>query len=62
MLKLDELKVKENVIDRIVRFLDPVKAERRFRARAMLALSGSYIGASRSWSTTTTARTAPSAT
>ncbi len=38
MLKLDELKVRENVIDRIV----------RFRARAMLAISGSYIGASRS--------------
>ncbi|HLE18931.1 MAG TPA: phage portal protein, partial [Syntrophales bacterium] len=40
--------IKENVIDRIVRYLDPVKAERRFRARAVLALSGSYIGASRS--------------
>jgi len=44
----DTLTIKENVIDRIVRFLDPVKAERRFRARAMLALSGSHIGASRS--------------
>ncbi len=47
MLNIDNITVKENVIDRIVRYLDPVKAERRFRARAMLALSGSYIGASR---------------
>ena|SRR3990172_2576144 len=46
-LNLNNLAIKENVIDRIVRYLDPVKAERRFRARAMLALSGSYIGASR---------------
>ena len=44
----EKITVRENLFDRLVRYLDPVKAERRFRARAMLALSGSYIGASRS--------------
>ncbi|MEK6791372.1 MAG: hypothetical protein AABY45_06705 [Deltaproteobacteria bacterium] len=44
---MNDLTIKENLIDRVIRFIDPVKAERRFRARAALALSSSYIGASR---------------
>ncbi|MDP2688980.1 MAG: phage portal protein, partial [Deltaproteobacteria bacterium] len=40
--------VRENLMDRLVRYLDPVKAQRRFQARAMSALAGGYIGASRS--------------
>lgn len=40
--------VKENLIDRVVSYLDPVKGQRRFQARAMAAIAGGYIGASRS--------------
>lgn len=40
--------IRENLIDRVVRYLDPVKGQRRFQARAMAAIAGGYIGASRS--------------
>lgn len=37
--------IEENIIDRAVRFVNPVRANQRFRARAMQALSGAYLGA-----------------
>jgi lambda family phage portal protein len=38
--------VSENLIDRLVRYVDPVAARRRQQARVHLALSESYVGAS----------------
>lgn len=38
---------KPNIIDRAIEYVSPVYAAKRFRARAMMALTGSYIGASR---------------
>lgn len=43
-----EIMVKENFFDRVIRYVDPVKGEARFKARAMTALSGGYAGASKS--------------
>lgn len=40
--------VVENLIDRVIRYISPVTALRRFRARTYLALTGSYSGASKS--------------
>lgn len=40
--------VKENVIDRAIRYLDPVRAQHRLSARLRLALAGGYSGASKS--------------
>src|SRR3990172_4865184 len=40
--------VKENLIDKVVSYFDPVKGQQRFQARAMAAIAGGYIGASRS--------------
>lgn len=39
--------VKENLIDKAIRYLDPIKGQKRFRARAMTALAGGYEGASK---------------
>lgn len=55
MKKID---VQENIIDRVVKFFDPVKAAQRYRARFAMAYAGGYSGASRrrraltSWVTT----------
>ena len=46
--KRGKLKIKQNIIDRAVSFFDPVRGARRFRARAMMALAGGYIGGSKS--------------
>ena len=49
--------VKSNMVDKVVGYFSPVRAARRFRARAMMSLTGGYIGASKSrrglkeWST-----------
>lgn len=49
--------VKPNLVDKFVGYFSPVKAARRFRARAFMALAGGYIGGSKSrrglkgWST-----------
>ncbi len=40
--------IKSNLIDRVINYCDPVLGQKRLQARAMMALSGSYIGASRS--------------
>lgn len=40
--------VHENIFDRAVRFFDPVRGQKRFRARAMTALAGGYSSASKS--------------
>lgn len=37
--------VEENLIDKTIRFFSPQTAERRFRSRAVMALSGAYLGA-----------------
>lgn len=39
--------VKSNVVDRLISFVSPVRAARRYKARAFLALAGGYIGASK---------------
>lgn len=44
----ESVTVKENLMDRIVRWFDPVKGQQRFQAWAMASLAGGYIGASRS--------------
>ncbi len=36
-----------NIIDRVIEFVSPQRAAKRMHARAMMALAGSYIGASR---------------
>ena len=46
-MKLD-LNIKPNFIDRAVNFIDPVRGAKRLRARAFLALSGAFTGASSS--------------
>lgn len=49
--------VQENIIDRVVNFLDPVRGRQRLQSRLIMAISGSYNGASTSkrsmasWST-----------
>jgi len=40
------IEVKENIIDKAVRFVAPVHAAKRFRARAFMAYAGAYAGAS----------------
>ena len=42
------LKVKQNLFDRVVGYFSPVKAARRLRSRAVMALVGGYGGASKS--------------
>lgn len=37
--------LKPNVIDRLVEYIDPIKGRERMKARAMMSLAGSYIGA-----------------
>ncbi len=39
---------KENILDRAIRYVAPIKAARRFRARATLSAASAYIGASKS--------------
>lgn len=41
----ETIEIEENIIDRAVRFIDPERANRRFKARAHMALAGAYIGA-----------------
>ena len=40
--------VKPNLIDKAIEYFSPVRATRRLRARATMAIAGSYIGASKS--------------
>lgn len=42
------IEIKENFLDRVIKFVDPVKAARRYQARAALAVAGGYTGGSRS--------------
>lgn len=42
-----KIAVRENLFDRVVGYFDPVRRQERFKSRAMMALSGGYIGASR---------------
>ena len=41
------IEVKSNLVDRVLSYFDPVKAARRFKARAMLSLAGGYFGGSK---------------
>jgi lambda family phage portal protein len=43
-----KIAIEENIIDRAIKFIDPVRAQRRMAARMHLALAGGYSGASRS--------------
>jgi len=51
------MEIRENMVDRVVGYFSPVTAQRRFRARAQMAIAGGYVGASRAkrslkgWST-----------
>jgi len=38
--------VEENLVDRVIRYLDPARANRRVAARFSAAVAGGYIGAS----------------
>jgi capsid protein len=40
--------VKGNLVDRMIKYFDPVRAHQRMRARAFMALAGAYVGASTS--------------
>lgn len=42
-----KIKITENFIDKAYRYIAPVKAAERYKARVTLALAGSYTGASR---------------
>ena len=42
------IEVKSNVVDRFLGYFDPVRAARRFKARAMMSLAGGYFGGSKS--------------
>ncbi|MFA6054029.1 MAG: phage portal protein [Thermodesulfovibrionales bacterium] len=42
----EDITIQENIIDKAIRYFDPVKANRRFRSRVSMALAGAYIGAS----------------
>jgi lambda family phage portal protein len=39
--------VKENVLDRVIRYIDPIRGANRLRSRMFGAIAGSYTGASR---------------
>lgn len=41
----ETITVQENIIDRAVRFINPIKGAQRFKARTMQAVAGAYIGA-----------------
>jgi len=43
-----QIEIRENMVDRLVGYFSPIMAQRRFHARARMAIAGSYIGASRS--------------
>lgn len=43
-----EIHIKENLVDKAVRYFSPEKGLRRFRQRCMGAIAGAYVGASRS--------------
>ena len=43
-----KINVHENFIDRAIRFFDPVRGQKRFKARAMTALAGGYSSGSKS--------------
>ncbi len=43
---MKRIDVRENLIDRAVRYFNPVRAQQRYRARIAMALAGGYAGAS----------------
>jgi lambda family phage portal protein len=43
----DKIEVKSNPLDRAIEYVAPVYAAKRFRARALMAVVGSYVGASK---------------
>lgn len=38
-------KVKENIVDRVIGYFDPIRGAQRHRARSIMALTGAYTGA-----------------
>ena len=42
-----DVHVKENLIDKVVSALDPIRGQRRFQARASMAIAGGYSGGKR---------------
>ena len=44
---MSRVEVKSNPLDRAIEYVAPVYAAKRFRARALMAVVGSYVGASR---------------
>jgi lambda family phage portal protein len=43
---MKRITVKNTLVDRVIQYLDPVRAARRYQARISLAVAGGYIGAS----------------
>ena len=41
----EPITVRENMVDQVVRYFNPVKGQQRFNSRVSLALAGSYVGA-----------------
>src|SRR3990172_9710915 len=42
-----EIIINENLIDKVVKYFNPIKGQKRLQARSMMAIAGGYIGASR---------------
>jgi lambda family phage portal protein len=45
---MKKIEIKPNLVDKVVTYFNPVRGQKRFQARAMMALSGGYVGASKS--------------
>jgi len=45
---MENITLNENLIDKVVKYFNPVKAQKRLQARSMMAIAGGYVGASRS--------------
>lgn len=48
MVAKTKINVSPTLVDRVVSYFDPIAGQRRFQARAAMAISGAYIGADKS--------------
>ena len=42
----EDISIEENILDKAIRYINPIKTNKRFRSRVSMALAGAYIGAS----------------
>lgn len=45
---MKKFEIKENMLDKVISYFNPVEGARRYQARAVTALTGGYVGASKS--------------